>query len=137
VTHYMHIVKAAAIAVVIFTFSMPVRADISSATDDPVNFRASKKTVGTQCIILNRSSPNFERELLSVPREACVIVIGSWIIKTDYLFKPIEIVSPKNDTWRVLWKDLNSPLDVSSQNWSFKFKTKGLRQIIASISYHF
>jgi len=78
-----------------------------------------------------------EHRVLAVPPEACVIVIGSWIIKTDYFFKPLEVISPKNDSWWVTWKDFHSPLDVSNNNWSFKLKTKGLKQIVAAISYHF
>lgn len=132
----MHFVKAVAIVIAIFTVSMAGESENFSSTRS-VTFGTPKQPAGKQCIILNRTSPNFESELLAVPPEACVIVIGSWIIKTDYFFKPLEVISPKNDSWWVTWKDFHSPLDVSNNNWSFKLKTKGLKQIVAAISYHF
>lgn len=100
-----------------------------------VAFDAVKQKRGEQCIILNRTSPTFERELLAVPRDACVIVIGSWIIKSDFLFKPMEVISPKSESWKVKWRDRSAPVADDRSSWSFKVKTKGLRQVIATINY--
>jgi hypothetical protein len=97
----------------------------------------SKSTSGSQCIILNRTSPNFERELLSVPPNACIIIVGSWIIKTNFFFVPTDMVSPKGDVWQITWKDLNSPLTVGNKTWDVKLKTQGTKQVIASLSYRF
>jgi hypothetical protein len=102
-----------------------------------VNFEASRHIGGEQCVILNRSSPGFEKELLSVPQHACVIVIDSWIIKSDFLLRPVEMVSPETDEWRVGWNRMNSQMTVSSHNWSIKVKTRGIRQILGAVSYHF
>lgn len=99
-------------------------------------YQITKQKGTEQCIILNRTSPTFEHELLSVPPDACVIVIGSWIIKTDFRFKPVEIVSPKNDVWRVAWESLNAPVKMGDR-WSLKLKTHGVKQAIATFRYQF
>lgn len=101
-----------------------------------IMYQITKQKGTEQCIILNRTSPTFERELLSVPPETCVIVIGSWIIKTDFRFKPVEIVSPKNDVWRVAWENLNAPVKMGDQ-WSLKLKTQGVKQVTATLRYQF
>jgi len=102
-----------------------------------VNFEASRHVSGGECVILNRSSAGFEKELLSVPQHACVIVIDSWIIKSDFLFQPVEMVSPETDELKIAWNKLNSQMTVSSHNWSLKVKTKGVRQVLGDVSYHF
>jgi len=101
-----------------------------------VAFDAVNQKKGEQCIILNRTSPTFERELLAVPREACVIVIGSWIIKTDFFFKPREVISPKSESWKITRNDSNAPLIEDKSAWSFKLKTRGLKQVVATINFH-
>ena len=96
----------------------------------------ARKMEGQQCIILHRSSPNFERELLSVPPDRCVITIGDWVVKFDYNLRPVEIVTPKNDVWLVDWRNINLPV-VISKDWTFKVKIRGTKSIIASVNYKF
>jgi len=104
-------------------------------TPSSVVFSQSKFKKGKQCIILNRTSPSFERELLAVPPDACVFVVGEWMIKTDFHFKATE-VSSTLEQLRVTWKNLNTPI-VEGKDWTFKIKTSGIKKIVASISYNF
>ena len=95
-----------------------------------------KSAAAEQCIILNRTNPDFEHDLRSVPPHACVIVIGSWIKKTTFFFIPTEIAS-RDEAWKITWKDLNSPLVVGNRNWDVKVTTQGLKQFAAAVSYRF
>jgi len=104
-------------------------------TSRSVVFSQAKFKNGKQCIILNRTSPSFERELLAVPPDACVFVIGEWMIKTDFHFKATEVASAMEQL-KVTWKNINSPI-VEGKDWTFKIKTSGLKKIVASVSYNF
>jgi len=95
-----------------------------------------KSAAAEQCIILNRTTPDFEHELRAVPPHACVILIGSWIIKTNFFFIPIEIAS-RDEAWKITWKDLDSPLVVGNRNWDVKVTTQGFKQFAAVVSYRF
>ena len=114
----------------------PADEGIITSMPKPPVIKLSKSAVVEQCIILNRTNPDFEHELLTVPPDACVMIIGSWIIKTNFFFIPTEI-SSKNDTWKITWKDLDSPLVVGNRNWDVKITTQGLKQVAAAVSYRF
>ena len=101
-----------------------------------VVFKAADNHAGKQCQILNRTNPNFEQELLKVPPDTCVIVIGAWIIKTDFLFKPVEVVSPRNEVWRIIWKIRELPL-ATGDNWNVKVKSRGISQVQATFNVKF
>jgi len=106
------------------------------ALDNSFPRDGARKMDGHQCIILKRSSPNFEKELLSVPPNRCVITIGEWIVKFDFRLMPIEVVTPKKDVWLVDWRNLNLPISIN-EDWIFKVKVRGTKSVIASLNYKF
>lgn len=79
----------------------------------------------------------FDRELLSVPAEGCVLKIDSWVIKIDRFFKPTEVISPDINHWKITWNALREIPLMDSKDWSLKVKIRGTRQATAVLSYKF
>jgi hypothetical protein len=116
-----------------------------------ITFRVSNKKADTQCLILNRTHPNFKRDLLEAPPNGCVKVIGSWSVEKGYVSVPMEITTADDDDekpWKVIWKDLESeqwwivlrkieiPI-VDIDDWKVKVSVHGSQKVMANLSYKF
>jgi hypothetical protein len=111
-------------------------------------WHSTGKKTATECVILNRTNPNFEQEFRKVHAENCVLVIGSWKIKTDYHLRPAEISSPDQQTSEVAWKDLKrertwllgKKIDlpvIQVMQWKLRLRLHGVQRVTADMSYGF
>ena len=134
------------------TLCLPLpMASIGRAADEidsdarSVVFRGSDKAGGTPCLTLNRTHPDFERQLLNARPNGCVKIVGSWMIETNFA-SPLEISHFDEDPWtdwhdlrvkrgRVVLKRIEIPI-IEMEDWKVNVSIRS-RKVMASISYHF
>lgn len=115
-------------------------------TSGSVVFRDSDNADETPCLTLNRTHPDFERQLLNARSKGCVTIIGSWLIEANLAASRQEVTYLDEDPLRD-WNDLDVkrgraalkrieiPI-ITKEDWKVKVSLRS-RKVIASISYHF
>lgn len=120
--------------------------EVDTDTSGSVVFRDSDNAGDTPCLTVNRTHPDFERQLLNARSKGCVKITGSWSIETNLVTSQPGISHFDQDPWmdwndpdvkrgRVVFKRIEIPI-VTTEDWKVKLSIRS-QKVIASVSYHF